>query len=651
MITTTVDELQAENVRLQQRVAALEHLLAERDQPAATESHPPAMQPRIDLLGVPIAWDLDTGICTFQGAAVATMFVDPTLSGLMAGFQKMVGTERFFLAMQGEGRRNIAIDWQIISSEPDFEQGFAAWARFPILAGWGHWELVALDRVKQEAHVRVQHSFEGLYQRALGVCWGSGIAAGKCAGIFSLLFETACWAEQVAFIARGDAYDSFVIRPSDRSIEQELDQLLTSDTATRADLAVALQQLRGEIEQRKQIEAELRQSQALLQGLIDGLPAPVIVKDRNGHYLIGNRCAARGVGRTPEELVGITDADLLPAAEAAAAEAREQQVWATGAPVEREITMSLVDGIHTVVIANFPIYDDQGNLYAVGGIGLDITARKQAEEELRIFKTLADNSPSGVALADTNGILFYVNPSLCAMLQVEDMRGRPLFDAFPPEERALVAEVAQQVVHGPWHGTLTYRRADGSDFPGQVIAFPICDDTGTIQALAALVNDISDQQRQEAERAALREQVIDAQRDALRELSTPLIPIADDVVIMPLIGTIDSGRAQQVLETLLEGVAHYQAELVILDITGVAMVDTQVAQALVRAAQAVKLLGAQVMLTGIQPQIAQTLVHLGVELSGIITRGSLQAGISAALAQRGPAAVPTSANNQPFVDR
>lgn len=127
------------------------------------------------------------------------------------------------------------------------------------------------------------------------------------------------------------------------------------------------------------------------------------------------------------------------------------------------------------------------------------------------------------------------------------------------------------------------------------------------------------------------EKVLAAQRKVLRELSTPLIPITDEVVIMPLIGTIDSGRAQLVMETLLDGVAQRQARLVILDITGVPVVDSQVAQALIRAAQAVKLLGARVMLTGIQPQIAQTLVHLGVDLSGIQTQSSLQAGIAAAL--------------------
>jgi anti-anti-sigma regulatory factor/HAMP domain-containing protein len=148
---------------------------------------------------------------------------------------------------------------------------------------------------------------------------------------------------------------------------------------------------------------------------------------------------------------------------------------------------------------------------------------------------------------------------------------------------------------------------------------------------AMLEQRTAEAERMQAEREALQQQVIEAQQASLRELSTPLIPISDRVVIMPLIGAIDSQRAQMVLETLLEGVAHHQAELVILDITGVSIVDTQVAQSFVQSAQAVRLLGADVMLTGIQPQIAQTMVHLGVDLRDMQTQSSLQAGIAAAL--------------------
>jgi anti-anti-sigma factor len=116
-------------------------------------------------------------------------------------------------------------------------------------------------------------------------------------------------------------------------------------------------------------------------------------------------------------------------------------------------------------------------------------------------------------------------------------------------------------------------------------------------------------------------------RSLLDELSTPLIPLMKDVVIMPLIGTIDTQRAQQVIETLLRGVSQHRARKAIVDITGVSVVDTGVANALIHAAQAVRLLGTEVILTGIRPDVAQTLVGLGIDLRGIVTCGTLQSGI------------------------
>lgn len=145
--------------------------------------------------------------------------------------------------------------------------------------------------------------------------------------------------------------------------------------------------------------------------------------------------------------------------------------------------------------------------------------------------------------------------------------------------------------------------------------------------------DITEQVRVQQERADMQQHIIDAQRDALRELSTPLIPIAEHVVVMPLVGTIDSQRAQMVLEMLLQGVVNHRAATVILDITGVQVVDTQVADALVHSAKAVRLLGAQVIVSGIRPQIAQTLIHLGVDLSSIQTVATVQVAVAKALRQ------------------
>ena len=160
------------------------------------------------------------------------------------------------------------------------------------------------------------------------------------------------------------------------------------------------------------------------------------------------------------------------------------------------------------------------------------------------------------------------------------------------------------------------------------------DATGQLIEYLGAVQDITSLREAEAERTTLQERIIEAQRTAIRELSTPLIPIIEGVVVMPLIGIMNSDRAQRILETLLSGVAEHQAYLVIIDITGVRDVDTQIAQVLVHAAQAVRLLGSRVMLTGIQPQIAQTLIELGADLSGIITQSTLQRGIATALSIR-----------------
>jgi len=117
-------------------------------------------------------------------------------------------------------------------------------------------------------------------------------------------------------------------------------------------------------------------------------------------------------------------------------------------------------------------------------------------------------------------------------------------------------------------------------------------------------------------------------------LSTPLLPIGDQVVVLPLIGAMGPERFEQVLETLLQGVKTHGARVAILDITGVAVVDDQVANGLIGAARAVQLLGAQIVLTGIRPEIAQTLVGLGIDMQGITTRGTLQSGIAYALGQK-----------------
>lgn len=140
----------------------------------------------------------------------------------------------------------------------------------------------------------------------------------------------------------------------------------------------------------------------------------------------------------------------------------------------------------------------------------------------------------------------------------------------------------------------------------------------------------------------MREEVIRAQEDTLAALSTPLIPLDDETVVMPLIGALDPRRVDRALQTLLDGVAAARARTVILDVTGVPEVDNQTADALLRTARAAALLGAEAVITGIRPEVASTLVGLGVDLGAVVTLGTLKAGIAYAMGRRRRERTPTS---------
>ena len=121
----------------------------------------------------------------------------------------------------------------------------------------------------------------------------------------------------------------------------------------------------------------------------------------------------------------------------------------------------------------------------------------------------------------------------------------------------------------------------------------------------------------------IREGVILRQQEEMMELSTPVVKLWDGILALPMIGTLDSARTQIVMETLLQRIVDTGSEVAILDITGVPTVDTLVAQHLIKTVTAARLMGAECIISGIRPQIASTIVHLGVDLSGVITKASL----------------------------
>jgi rsbT co-antagonist protein RsbR len=127
-----------------------------------------------------------------------------------------------------------------------------------------------------------------------------------------------------------------------------------------------------------------------------------------------------------------------------------------------------------------------------------------------------------------------------------------------------------------------------------------------------------------------RERIIRQQQEAIRELSTPVLPVRERLLILPIIGVIDPQRARQLTEQLLHGVRANRAKVVVMDITGVPVIDANVANHLVQTVEAARLLGATVIVTGLSPEIAQTLVTIGVDLTKMATVGDLQGGIEQA---------------------
>jgi rsbT co-antagonist protein RsbR len=135
-----------------------------------------------------------------------------------------------------------------------------------------------------------------------------------------------------------------------------------------------------------------------------------------------------------------------------------------------------------------------------------------------------------------------------------------------------------------------------------------------------------------------REEVINRQQQELLELSTPVVELWDGVLALPLIGTLDSARTQIVMESLLERIVTSGAEIAIIDITGVPTVDTLVAQHLIKTISAARLMGADCILSGIRPQIAQTIVHLGLELN-VISKATMASALALALRRTGKVVV------------
>lgn len=253
----------------------------------------------------------------------------------------------------------------------------------------------------------------------------------------------------------------------------------------------------------------------------------------------------------------------------------------------------------------------------------------EGNERLRCFaaitsETLVVNEKGKILFAnDTSERMFGITP--------EEAVGRSVIEFAAPEcHDEIVRHLSKSNDDEPYEAVCI--RRDGTRFAAQIRGRLISYHGRPVRGAALL--DITERRQVEN---ALRERLLAAERvraqaDALAALSTPLIPIREDVLVVPLIGELDSGRMAGVTEVMLSGISERRARCAILDVTGVPTLDGTTAAALVRAAQGGRLLGAQVVLSGVRADVAHKLVATGADLSGLTTYRSLQSAIAAAFA-------------------
>ena len=281
---------------------------------------------------------------------------------------------------------------------------------------------------------------------------------------------------------------------------------------------------------------------------------------------------------------------------------------------------------------------------------VEVTLRQKIAEQEALLHAI----PALVFLKGRDHRYITVNQAYATSygLTIDQIVGKTDWEIFPPaiaeayqaNDEAVMASGQPRL-----NVELPIQHPDGSSGWLGEHNIPYRDAHGQVIGMVGVAIDITARkQAEEALRqseANLREVIAQQERllETIKELSTPVLPISDHVLILPLVGHIDTGRGEQIMEAMLAGVERYGAEYIIVDITGVPVIDTAVANHLLQAARAVHLLGAQCVLVGISPEIAQTLVQLGVDLTSLITLSDLQAGISYALSRsRRPTATPTN---------
>lgn len=257
------------------------------------------------------------------------------------------------------------------------------------------------------------------------------------------------------------------------------------------------------------------------------------------------------------------------------------------------------------------------------------TSKPRTDSELEMLRILVDNIREyAIIMLDPKGLVVTWSPGAERLkgYRAEEILGKHFSTFYTREDLALGKtdrELETAVREGRFEDEGWRVRKDGTRFWANVVLTALRDASGTLKGFGKITRDLS--QRKEAEERIKRQA-----QEILEMATVPVVQVWDGIILVPLIGMLDSARTQQLMERLLQRLTETNSPVALLDITGVPTIDTQTAQHLIETIKAVRYIGSEVVLTGVRPTIAQTLVHLGIDLSGATTRSSLTAGLRVA---------------------
>jgi rsbT co-antagonist protein RsbR len=237
-----------------------------------------------------------------------------------------------------------------------------------------------------------------------------------------------------------------------------------------------------------------------------------------------------------------------------------------------------------------------------------------------LLRAVLDNLPIALWAVDREGICSYFDGKGLSAggLQPGQLLGSNLFELY---DNQTIRDLQKTFAGEPGH---SFAQAHGVDWESWLI--PVREGRGEVSSVIGFSIDVSAVKRAERELQTKLDQ-IERQQQAIRDLSTPIIEVWEGVLTLPMIGVLDTTRAAEAMENLLSRIVETGARYAILDLTGVEVVDTKVAGHLVGLVNAIRLIGAEGIITGIKPSVAQSVVALGLDLSALATCADLRAGL------------------------